>query len=161
VRSVRDISLLLRPSLLDDLGLIPALQWQAEEFTRRTNVPCTIDEDGSAEDLPEASKTCVYRVVQEALRNCEKHSGATEVRVSVVEKDGTLRVSIRDNGRGFRDGAARQFSSLGVLGMKERAAALGGSLETRNCGGGGAEVRLTIPVKPDAQPFRAMEVHAG
>jgi signal transduction histidine kinase len=160
VRSVRDISLLLRPSLLDDLGLIPALQWQAEEFTRRTGVPCSIHEDVAAEDLPVASKTCVYRVVQEALRNCEQHSGATEVRVRVCERDGTLQVSVRDNGRGFREGAARRFSSLGVLGMKERAAALGGSLDTSNAPEGGAEVRLTIPIKPVAEPFRPVGVHA-
>jgi signal transduction histidine kinase len=159
VRTVRDISLLLRPSLLDDLGLIPALQWQAEEFSRRTGVPCSIEEDVATEDLPEASKTCVYRVVQEALRNCEKHSNATEVSVSVVEKSGYLEVTIRDNGRGFR-AEARHFSSLGVLGMKERAAALGGSLQTSNRRGGGAEVRLTIPLEPVADPFRAVGVNA-
>jgi signal transduction histidine kinase len=155
VRTVRDISLLLRPSLLDDLGLIPALQWQAEEFTARTHVPCVLVEDVSTEDMPEAAKTCVYRVVQEALRNCEKHSGATEVCITVLEREARLEVSIRDNGRGFQDGAARQFANLGVLGMKERAAALGGSLQTGNAPKGGAEVRLTLPMNLPPEPLRA------
>lgn len=150
VRSVRDISLLLRPSLLDDLGLIPALQWQSEEFTRRTGVPCTIQEDLRTDDLPATAKTCVYRVVQEALRNCEKHSGATDVRVSVVERGETLQVVVQDNGRGFRENAAASFGSLGVLGMRERAAALGGTLQTANRAEGGAVVRLTLPLKPVA-----------
>ena len=160
VRSVRDISLLLRPSLLDDLGLIPALQWQAEEFSRRTGVPCSIDEDLRTEDLPEVSKTCVYRVVQETLRNCEKHSGATEVRVSVLEENGMLQVTIEDNGRGFPENAVRSFSSLGVLGMRERAAALGGTLQTGNRPGGGAVVRLTIPLNTVPDPLRTIGVHA-
>jgi len=147
VRSVRDISLLLRPSLLDDLGLGPALQWQAEEFTRRTGVPCHIDEGDLSEDLPEAVKTCVYRVTQEALRNCEKHSTATDVRVVVRQSPTDLEVVIEDNGRGFTD-LSRKPSNLGLLGMRERAYTLSGAVESGNLPRGGAYVRLTLPLVP-------------
>jgi signal transduction histidine kinase len=101
----------------------------------------------------------VYRVVQEALRNCEKHSGATQVRVSVLERNSMLEVSIEDNGRGFPEDAAPRFPCLGVLGMKERAAALGGTLQTGNRPEGGAQVRLTIPLNTMPEEARALGVH--
>ncbi len=145
VRSVRDISLLLRPSLLDDLGLGPALQWQTEEFTRRTGVPCQLEDHGLSDDLPEAVKTCVYRVTQEALRNCEKHSAATSVRVEVTQTETGLEVSIEDNGKGFTE-SLRRPSSLGLLGMRERAYAVGGTIETGNRAQGGAFIRLKLPL---------------
>jgi signal transduction histidine kinase len=145
VKSVRNISVLLRPSMLDDLGLGPALQWLTEEFTRRTGVPCELVGEVS-DSLPDALKTCVYRVTQEALRNCEKHSRATEVFVTVTEDKSELRVAIEDNGAGFPADKIRQPSKLGVLGMKERAASLGGTLQTANRPSGGATVRLTIPL---------------
>ena len=78
MQTVRDISLLLRPPLLDDLGLAPALQFQLEDFLRRSGITCDFVEEGVSDQLPDAVKTCVYRVVQEALHNCEKHSGAAE-----------------------------------------------------------------------------------
>jgi two-component system sensor histidine kinase UhpB len=101
----------------------------------------------------------VYRVVQEALRNCEQHSGATAVQVSVIERERFLEVTVEDNGRGFRKDAAPRFSSLGVLGMKERAAALGGTLQTSNRPDGGAVVRLTIPLSLAPEDTRAEGVH--
>jgi signal transduction histidine kinase len=155
VQEVRNISVLLRPSLLDDLGLGPALQWQTEEFTRRTGVACALKGEVS-DDLPQAVKTCVYRVTQEALRNCEKHSRATEVCVTVKEVDDSLDVTVEDNGRGFATDRARRPTSLGVLGMKERAAALGGALHTSNRATGGAIVRLSVPLVRN----REREVHA-
>src|SRR4029079_3285701 len=121
VRTVRNISLLLRPSLLDDLGLGPALQWQSEEFSRPTGITCRLIEQDLRDDLPDAVKTCVYRVTQEALRNCEKHSRATEVCVTVTEARESLEVVVEDNGTGFATDRARRPTSLGVLGMKERA----------------------------------------
>lgn len=146
VAEVRNISVLLRPSLLDDLGLGPALQWQIEEFTRRTGVRCELAESGLADDLPDTVKTCVYRVTQEALRNCEKHSGATAVRVIVTQTEKGLDTAIEDNGSGFPAKRVQRPSSLGVLGMKERAAALGGRLETSNRPEGGACVHLHLPL---------------
>src|SRR5262249_25425058 len=78
VQTVRNISLLLRPALLDDLGIVPALQWLLEDFQRRSGVSCEFREGGVSDLLPDSVKTCVYRVVQEALHNCEKHAGASQ-----------------------------------------------------------------------------------
>jgi signal transduction histidine kinase len=111
-----------------------------------------------SDELPDAIKTCVYRVTQEALRNCEKHSGATQVRVTVTEKEDGLQVEVEDNGRGFREDKARKPTSLGVLGMRERAAGLGGTLQTSNRPEGGAIVRLTLPVARGQT--RLLEMHA-
>ena len=101
MRMVRDLAMGLRPSMLDDLGLEPALAWQAREFSRRYNVPVDLSVDGDLERLPDPQRTCVYRVVQEALTNCAKHAAATEIQVKVVRGRTRLDVSVRDNGVGM------------------------------------------------------------
>jgi signal transduction histidine kinase len=160
VRVVRNISLLLRPSLLDDLGLGPALQWQTEDFQRRTGVPCEYVEQDLGDSLPDAVNTCVYRVTQEALRNCEKHSGATHVKVRVSQSAGALTVEVADNGHGFVPGR-RDIRSLGVLGMRERAAALGGDLQIDSVVGQGTTVRLVLPLDGSVHPpIQQLEAHA-
>jgi signal transduction histidine kinase len=157
VKSVRNISVLLRPSMLDDLGLGPALQWLTEEFSRRTGVPCELKGEVS-DSLRDSVKTCVYRVTQEALRNCEKHSRATEVCVTITEGKSELEVVVEDNGAGFPQNSARKPSSLGVLGMRERASGLGGKLQTANRAEGGAVVRLTVPLARERS--ESIEAHA-
>lgn len=149
VQAVRDISLLLRPSLLDDLGLLPALQWQAEDFARRSGIACEFEEAGAAEALPDAVKTCVYRVVQEALNNCEKHAQATRVRLRIDALPERLTVEVEDNGRGFETapgGMPRQVEGVGLLGMRERATRLGGRLICESAPGRGTRVRLELPL---------------
>jgi signal transduction histidine kinase len=155
LKTVRDISLLLRPALLDDLGLAAALQWQSEDFSRRAGIPCRYSEEGLEDALPDAHKTCVYRVVQEALNNCEKHSGAGEVRLTVRQSGRELRVEIGDDGHGFRpdsQGNPAGVAGLGILGMRERAAMLGGTLEVETDPQRGTRVRLSLPM-----PERATE----
>ncbi len=155
VDTVRNISLLLRPSLLDDLGLAPALQWQAEDFSRRSGIPCSFSEEGLEEALPDTLKTCVYRIVQEALNNCEKHAGATAVRVVVCQRDGELAVQVADNGRGFaldRYGNPAGSGGLGILGIRERLARLGGSLNLESGAGRGTRLEIRLPVpRPSAE----------
>ena len=155
VDTVRNISLLLRPSLLDDLGLAPALQWQAEDFSRRSGIPCSFSEEGLEEALPDALKTCVYRIVQEALNNCEKHAGATAVTVVVCQRDGELAVQVADNGRGFaldRYGNPAGSGGLGILGIRERLARLGGSLNLESGAGRGTRLEIRLPVpRPSAE----------
>src|SRR5205085_12281856 len=90
VRSTRDIAVLLRPSHLDDLGLEAALQWQTEDFNRRTGIVCQFSAVGVQENLPDAWKTCVYRIVQEAVHNCEKHAAPTRVQVQVSQEPDRL-----------------------------------------------------------------------
>src|ERR1017187_3533234 len=127
VQAARHISGLLRPALLDDLGLVPALQFQLEEFLRRSGITCEFTEDGVEEHLPDPIKTCVYRVVQEALHNCEKHSGASKVRVTVRQLDEGLLATVEDDGRGFTS-TVQCSTGLGLLGMRERSANAGGSV---------------------------------
>ncbi|HYP08616.1 MAG TPA: sensor histidine kinase [Bryobacteraceae bacterium] len=159
VRAVRNISLLLRPSLLDDLGLGAALHWQTTDFQSRTGVPCEYIEEQVSDTLPGAISTCVYRVTQEALRNCEKHSKARHVVVRVSETADQLRVEVIDNGQGFKPGQ-RHVESLGVLGMRERAAALGGELQIDSAIGKGTTVRLTLPLKAETEKHtNSMEAH--
>lgn len=149
VQSIRDISVLLRPTILDDLGLAPALQFQVEHFLRRSGIACEYVEENVSDHLPDAVKTCVYRVVQEALHNCEKHSGATKVHVIVQQLPAFLQVEVRDDGRGFpmEKGMASKTSGLGLLGMRERAAIVGGSVEIGSAPGSGTRIALRIPLK--------------
>lgn len=144
VQTVRNISLLLRPTLLDDLGLAPALHFQLEDFLRRSGIACDFVEEGVSDRLPDAVKTCVYRVVQEALHNCEKHSGASSVRVAVRQLPDCLLAEIEDNGRGFVSGERRK--GLGLLGIRERAAAAGGTLIIDSAPGRGTRIALRIPL---------------
>ena len=147
VQNIRNISGLLRPALLDDLGLVPALQYQLEEFLRRSGIACEFTEDGVQDHLPDAVKTCVYRVVQEALHNCEKHSGARKVRVTVRQLNDALLAEVEDDGCGFAS-SARRSTGLGLLGMRERSANAGGSLNIDSAPGQGTRIALRIPLAP-------------
>jgi signal transduction histidine kinase len=165
VQTIRDMSLLLRPPLLDDLGLVPALQFQLEDFLRRSRIACEFVEDSVAANLPDSVKTCVYRVVQEALHNAEKHSSATGVKVSVRQYADRLVAEIEDNGCGFaldEQGRPSSRRGLGLLGMRERAAIAGGGLTIDSSPGRGTRVVLLIPIaaEPITGRHRANEVPA-
>jgi len=142
VRTVRNMSLLLRPSMLDDLGLIPALRWQAREVSRQTCIDVTVETELLSDDLPDEYKTCIYRVVQEALHNCSRHSHATAVRIHVVQNARQLTLSIRDNGKGFD---VNQSKGLGLLGIEERLAHLGGRCEIHSSLGSGTVIAIELP----------------
>lgn len=144
MRMVRDLAMGLRPSMLDDLGLEPALAWQAREFSRRYNVPVDLAVDGDLERLPDAQRTCVYRVVQEALTNCAKHSAATEIEVKVVRGRTRLDVSVRDNGVGMA--STTNHKGLGLTGIKERVKDINGAASIETKPGGGTVVHITLPV---------------
>jgi signal transduction histidine kinase len=158
VQSIRNISLLLRPSLLDDLGLVPALQWQLENFSKRSGIECEFQEQNVPEELPDNMKTCVYRVAQEALHNCEKHSGASRIRLTVRRSGDVLKLEVHDNGRGFdidANGRPRSGSGLGVLGMEERAIRAGGTIRITSSKGNGTLVVLAMPLAAIAAPVMA------
>jgi signal transduction histidine kinase len=144
IRSIRNMSLLLRPSMLDDLGLLPALQWQARETAQRTGLIVHVAAAQLPEDLPEAYKTCIYRVVQEALHNVTRHAAAQQVRISVQPVNAHLKLVIQDDGRGFDP----QFSrGLGLLGMEERVTHLGGTFEVRSTPTKGTLVSIDLPLE--------------
>jgi signal transduction histidine kinase len=153
IQIVRDISLLLRPSALDDLGLIPALQSQLDDFSRRSGIQCEFSEEGVQETLSDEVKTCAYRSVQEAINNCEKYSSASQLRVRIEETPSEIRIDIKDNGKGLELGAggmpARRKGS-GLLWMRERIGMLGGRLAIESAPGAGLRISISIPLPGSA-----------
>jgi signal transduction histidine kinase len=143
VNSIRDIALLLRPSMLDDLGLIPALEWQAREVSRRSGIKVTVTADDVPDSLSDDMRTCIYRVTQEALNNMSRHSGAKSAVVTVRQEGSSLLLSVEDDGTGFDSEKTR---GLGMLGMEERVRQLGGQLEIRSTPGKGTALRAKLPI---------------
>ncbi len=139
---VRNIGLLLRPAMLDDLGLVPALKWLAREATRTQPIPVDLEADDIPDDLREDQVTCVYRVVQEAIHNAERHSHARSIRVELRNAADGIMARIHDDGRGFDPG---REAGLGILGMRERAGRLGGSVALESALGQGTTVTLRLP----------------
>ena len=142
VAVVRDMSLLLRPSMLDDLGLIPAVQWQAREVSRTSNVSVQVDAESVPEDLPDEHRTCIYRIVQEALRNVVRHADAKSVRIRLNQSGDALLLTIQDDGRGF---APEREKGLGLLGMEERVRHLQGVFRIESTPGAGTSIRIELP----------------
>lgn len=140
---VRNMALLLRPSMLDDLGLVPALQWQAREVGRRSQLRVKIAAEQVSEDLPEEHKTCIYRVVQEALHNAQQHAQAGNVRVTVRQDQDNILLSIQDDGRGFNPDEEK---GLGLLGIKERVSDLDGTFSLDSEPARGTVLRIVLPV---------------
>ena len=152
LRSVRGMAMGLRPTMLDDLGLGPAIQWQAREFSKHTGVPVDVRIEGNLAHLPDRHKTCVYRIVQEALTNCARHAHAKTIAVAVEGKEDLLEVRIQDDGVGFNQATARP-RGLGLIGIEERVRELGGrfQLHTKHTGGTTLQAAIPIPVAAEAQ----------
>ncbi|HSA88673.1 MAG TPA: PAS domain-containing sensor histidine kinase [Burkholderiales bacterium] len=147
VGSTRRISADLRPLMLDDLGLADAAAWLVEDFGRRSGIACRID---AARDLPEVSKavaTAVYRAVQESLTNIARHAGAKNAWVVLGALDGALHVEVEDDGRGIAPEDLAKARSLGLKGMRERIAFLGGELDVARAPRGGTRLRLRVPLR--------------
>jgi two-component system sensor histidine kinase NreB len=136
--------------MLDDLGLEPALHWQAKEFSRRCGIPVSVNIEGTLANLPEALRLCLYRAIQEAMTNCGKHAEASRVTVIVQQDAYRVIASIHDNGRGFDP--QLQTQGLGLLGMTERVRALQGRMSVASEPGSGTMIRLELPVNPDSDP---------
>lgn len=145
VATVRDMSLLLRPPMLDDLGLIPAVQWQAREVARTNNLAVRVEADGLPEDLPDEQKTCIYRIVQEALHNVTRHAKAKSVVIQLSRNAEELLLTIQDNGQGF---VPEREKGAGLLGMEERVTHLHGSFRVDSAPGEGASIRVQLPLSP-------------
>jgi signal transduction histidine kinase len=148
VRTVRDLALGLRPSMLDDFGLQPALEWHVRDFGRRFGVPVELTVDGDFDLLPEQHRTCVYRSVQEALTNCVRHARASHIAVSVSRQADCLAVSITDDGVGFNP--AQRAGGLGLRGIEERVRDLNGVLSIKSAAGAGTTLTLKVPLLADA-----------
>ncbi len=152
-RTVRDLSLGLRPSMLDDFGLEAALEWHVRDFMRRYAIDVELKMDGDLDTLPDKHRTCVYRVIQEAMTNCARHSGATHIGIAVAADKGQLRVTVTDDGVGFDP--ADRHGGLGLRGIDERVRELDGTLTISRDGRGGTtlSVRLPLPVSMMEAPL--------
>ena len=142
VEQVRDLALLLRPSMLDDLGLTPALNWHARETSKRTGLDVVVSADEAIDSLPDEHRTCIYRLVQEAVNNAVRHANARTVEVEVRKEHQKVEVTVQDDGAGFD---TRFLRGLGLLGMEERVRRLGGRLTIASEPGRGTRVHAVLP----------------
>ena len=143
LQAVRDIAMGLRPSMLDDLGLEAALQWQARDFCRRHDIPVNLTVSAQLEDLPDQHKTNLYRIVQEALTNCARHSKAKSIAISIKRQEDGLRVTVSDDGVGLHQ--KTPSGGLGLIGIQERARELGGTIVIDSTSGHGTRLTVSIP----------------
>ena len=150
IKTVRRISAELRPSLLDDLGLVAALEWQLDEFEKRSGIRTNFKEPDEEIQLTSAVKTGLFRIFQESLTNVARHAGATKVKVSLVQTESSVELNITDNGKGFDKLKIADKRTLGLLGMRERTAMIGGTYDIISTPGKGTTVVVTIPLEPDS-----------
>jgi len=149
IQTVRRIATELRPGILDHLGLIAALEWQANEFQTRTGIKCEVRTDLQEPVLTPDLATTFFRIFQETLTNIIRHAGATHVMVHLKEASGRIILEVRDNGRGILPQEISNTRSMGLLGMKERAALLGGTFGIGPAPGGkGTLASVSIPLRP-------------
>jgi two-component system, NarL family, sensor histidine kinase UhpB len=146
IQTVRRISTELRPGILDHLGLVAALEWQANEFQTRTGIKCEVQTSLQDPQLEQNLATTFFRIFQETLTNIIRHAGATHVWVHLKEESGRIIMDVKDNGRGIGPEEISDTRSLGLLGMKERAALMGGEFRIGLARGGqGTKVTVSIP----------------
>jgi signal transduction histidine kinase len=156
--TVRSLALGLRPSMLDDLGLQAALEWHVRDFMSRYPIKVDLRMAGEFDRLPDSHRTCVYRVVQEALTNCVRHADAHHVTIDVNTADGELVLSVRDDGVGLN--ASHRGRGLGLIGIDERVKELGGSVVISPAGASGTVVAVVLPV-PSSMPEASLARIAG
>ncbi|MGN6294962.1 MAG: HAMP domain-containing sensor histidine kinase [Chitinophagaceae bacterium] len=150
IKFVRRLAAELRPSLLDDLGLVAALEWHSQEFENRFNIRVILQSQIADLSVPPVVATGIFRIFQESLTNIARHAKAHEVKATLSAANGLLKMEITDDGCGFDTTAQRK--TLGLLGMKERAIMIGGDLSIRSTPGKGTTVLITVPV-PARQPL--------
>ncbi len=152
VTATRRISADLRPLMLDDLGLIDAANWLVEDFAKRSGIACRMEISGSdVDNISKSVSTAVYRAIQESLTNVARHSGAKSAWVVFTAEDGWIFVEVEDDGRGIAPEDLAKARSLGLKGMRERIAYLGGSLEIARAPRGGTRLRVRVPLRGLAQ----------
>ncbi len=147
VDTVQKITSKLRPGILDELGLIAAIDWQAQEFEKRTGIVCDsliLIKDIS---LDREKSTAIFRIFQEALTNIARHADADKISVILREEEEQLTLEITDNGQGIRKSQIENPRSLGILGMQERALVLGGTVQIRGVAGSGTHVKVAMPLQ--------------
>lgn len=154
IQTVRKIATELRPGVLDNLGLPAALEWQTAEFEKHTGITCSCASHLEQADLDPTRKTVLFRIFQETLTNVARHAGASRVEITLSEENNLLRLQIQDNGRGITPEEVAGTQSLGLLGIRERAAMVGGHVHIQGRTNAGTTVTVTIPraASPATQP---------
>ncbi len=149
LKAMRQLSLDLRPTMLDDLGLVPTLRWYIQNFSKRLGICSTFETIGFEEKLSPQIETAFYRIVQEALNNIAKHAQADRVEISLVKRDSRIYASVQDNGKGFdldkvlHSGTPER--GVGIVGIQERVSLLGGQMEIQSRAGSGTVLSIEIP----------------
>lgn len=147
INTVRRIFTDLRPSVLDELGLVAAIEWQAQEFQSRTGIECRVSTELTDLSLGSEASTALFRICQESLTNVARHAQATRVTVRLSAEENRLILSVVDNGRGVTEQEQARVTSFGLLGMQERASLLGGQLTIVGRPGAGTTVMVRIPLR--------------
>jgi len=145
IDDIRGIATRLRPGALDNLGLVDALDWYIRDFEKRSRIRCVYRPHG-APRIPDRAATAAYRIAQEALTNVARHSGASRVDISLRAEEGELHLSVEDDGMGLAPEQLGESKGLGVIGMRERASLIGGTLSIGPGAGGGVRIDLRIPL---------------
>lgn len=147
IQTVKRISTDLRPGILDDLGLVAAMEWQVQEFQERTRIKCTLTAESENMNLDRKLATAVFRILQEALTNVARHADAARVAVSLKRRTGQLVLQVRDNGKGITEKQIAHPRSFGLIGMRERARSWNGSVKIDGISDKGTSVTVSIPLK--------------
>jgi PAS domain S-box-containing protein len=145
INTVRRIASELRPGVLDDLGLVPAVEWQIEQFQARSGLKCHWTNNASDIELTRERATAVFRILQEILTNVLRHAGAANLYVKLSRSNGYFEMEVSDDGRGITESQMRNPGSLGLLGMRERALLVGGEVRITGKEGGGTTVLVRVP----------------
>ncbi|MGD2245734.1 MAG: PAS domain S-box protein [Candidatus Aminicenantes bacterium] len=146
IQTVQRISAELRPGLLDDIGLLAAVEWQAEDFQKRTGISCDLSVSSQDITLDENRSTALFRIFQEALTNITRHAHASHVKVNLAKKDNTIELKVKDNGRGIIKEKISDPKSLGLMGIQERVYSLDGKINIRGIPNKGTTVTVSIPL---------------
>jgi signal transduction histidine kinase len=147
INTVRRISSELRPGVVDDLGLVSAIEWHAQQFQENTGIVCRFESNTEEVDLSGDQATTVFRIFQEAMTNILRHARATKANILIEQEEGGFVLEIKDNGRGITENEKLGTRSLGLLGMRERAHSVGGKVEISGAAGKGTVLTVRLPVQ--------------
>jgi len=152
IRLVRKIATDLRPGVLDDFGLIAAIEWQVEDFKNRTGIQSELSSTLEDGNLGRELATALFRILQETLTNIVRHAHATHAKIGIKEHDGVIVMTVEDNGKGIAEREVYDPKSLGLLGIRERALIFGGEVQITGTRGRGTAVMVRIPLKKRVEP---------
>lgn len=148
ITMTKNMASALRPPLLDDFGLLPAVEWMAENFQKKTSVKCNIETHGTMAKLGDPIESAIFRVIQEGLSNIERHAHADHARIAFVRTDDQVDVMIQDDGIGMASGSEGKPGCYGLIAMQERIFMLGGTISIRNLEPHGVAIHASIPIEP-------------